>query len=804
VSAQARKALADVSRRKAHSLVLVLAILLPVGGLTAVSVAGDSLSASYAYTIRQAGKQDVVVAVDRSGPALLATIRRQPNVAAVQAATVLDTQWHVAAAPGHVALRVVGYPNPHHVLLSPFQLVSGRYPGRGEIVLEYGDLGLQRFRLGDRIRIDTARGTAVLRVAGIVRTPGANPATSGIGIGYMRRSALERLPAFGYTPGPVQRRPFRSDEVSLQLHDPAAYRATVGSLGPLLRRDGVTVLSVLPPSKNAPVGQLRGILSLVRALLAVALLIGVVLVMNAVTALVAEQASVIGTMKALGATRARIVAGYAATVLVYGLVATPLGIGLGILAGGRLASSLAASIPLAPGPTVVSASAIGLALALGLVLPLLAALPPLWLGTRISVHAALGEWGVSGVERKRRRVPRVLMRLLEWVPQTLWLGLRGLFRKPWRAAISIATVAVAAACFLVVASLASSVNASIGSVWGAFRADVEVYVGGDNSYRQISDLLAHVSNIRRVERVGWFGSQLAWGKVGVWGIEPASRIHRARVASGRWFRPGERQVCLVSTDLAARASLHIGSTITVPGPGGTRSLRFVVIGIVHEPVDDLSQVGTIDMPVNDLYRLEGAPPAHIADYTNRVLVQARDRSPAAVDRLTRTLDAIGRQAAPAGKQGPIAEVFRFHDEVVRQQRNFLPVYLLLLAVAIVVAAVGTMGLADALTASVVERRREIGLLRTLGASGRRIGAVFLIESTALSLSAWLLAAAAGVPLAYLFVDLFRRDVMPTDFHFAPASLALMIAATLTLAALAAVIPARRAAALRTADLLRAE
>jgi putative ABC transport system permease protein len=526
---------------------------------------------------------------------------------------------------------------------------------------------------------------------------------------------------------------------------------------------------------------------------------------SAVAALVAGPATVIGTMKALGATRVRIVRAYATTVLVYCLSATPVGIALGIFAGRKVASAMAASIPLAPGPLIVSRPVLALALSAGIALPLLAALVPLWLGTRITVHEAFGDWGVASVRTgRRRRFPRVAGRHAAMIPQTALLSLRGLFRKPWRAVISVFTVAVAAACFLVVQSVASSVDGSVGAVWGSFHADVEVYVGGDLSYRGVAALLARVPNIRRIERVGWFGSQTAWGKVGVWGLEPSSKLHHIDVTSGHAFGQGASGVCLVSDDLAARAGLHVGSTLVVPGPGAARSLRFSVIGTVDEPVDDLSQVGTIDMPVNDLYRLEGAPVSRIGNYTNRVLVQAADRSPAAVDRLTRAIDRVGRQATAGGKRGPIAEVFAFHDEVVRHRRSFLPVYLLLVVVALIIAAVGSLGLADVLTASVIERRRDIGLLRALGATGRRVAIIFWVEGLALSLAAWAVAAAAGLPLAYLFVQIFRRRVMPTDFHFDPVSLALMVAVTLGLSTAATILPARRAAAMRTAELLRTE
>jgi putative ABC transport system permease protein len=105
---------------------------------------------------------------------------------------------------------------------------------------------------------------------------------------------------------------------------------------------------------------------------------------------------------------------------------------------------------------------------------------------------------------------------------------------------------------------------------------------------------------------------------------------------------------------------------------------------------------------------------------------------------------------------------------------------------------------------VVERRRDIGLLRSLGASGWRVAAVFWTEGLGLSISAWVLASAVGLPLAYLFVQRFSSTVMPTDFHFTPLAFAAGFGGTLVIATLASALPALRAARSRTADLLRSE
>jgi putative ABC transport system permease protein len=402
LSTQARKSVADIVRRRAQgagrraqSVLIAAAILLPVAGLTAASTADNMLSAAYAFSVGIGGSQpDVTIVTDKVAPAMLAAISRAGNVGSVQDATVLSTLWYVTEAPGYVDFTIVGYPVPRHVPLTPFQLISGRYPGAGEIVMEYGDSGLQHVGLGDMVTIGTAHGRQRVRVVGIARTSGLNPATSGNGVGYMSQAGLAALPpcrlaalpAFTYVYGPVQRQPLRTEEIALRLHAPAAYQATVRALGPGITAAGATVLSVLPPEHGVPVAQLSGILSLVRTLILVALLLAVTLLLGTITALVAEQTAVIGTVKALGGTRARIAGGYLITIALYCAVATLTGIAAGVVLGAKLGAVLARSIPLAPGPFVLSPAVIGQGLAVGFGVPMLAALVPLWLGTRVSVR----------------------------------------------------------------------------------------------------------------------------------------------------------------------------------------------------------------------------------------------------------------------------------------------------------------------------------------------------------------------------------------------------------------------------------
>ncbi len=113
------------------------------------------------------------------------------------------------------------------------------------------------------------------------------------------------------------------------------------------------------------------------------------------------------------------------------------------------------------------------------------------------------------------------------------------------------------------------------------------------------------------------------------------------------------------------------------------------------------------------------------------------------------------------------------------------------------------GLANALTMSVLERTREIGILRSIGARARDIRRIFATETLALALTGWLIA----IPLGYLlerFLVWLVKEVANVEIPFAfPVwYLALALAGTVLLALLITLVPIRRAVHYRPGDALR--
>ena len=805
LSASLRKSLADVTRRKGRTLLVVLGIFIGVFGLTAITITQDQLFAAFAYSVgSHATQPDLVVDVERLDSQLVPSLLAVPNVKRVQEETTLSTQWHVSRAPGHVDLTIISYPDLQHIPLTPFELTSGHYPGAGEIVMEYGDVAIQPFSIGDLVTVDTAQGTARLRVVGLARTPGVNPATTDSARGYMREAALLSLPAFTDVATAPPLGPLRLAHIAVKVISITQVSVTAHAIGTLIQAHRVTVLGVSYPEPiTAQLRQIDGIFNLLRILALIAVVMSGILLLNTVTTLIAEQTAIIGTMKAIGGTRRTILRGFLLSIGLYSLLATVPGLVLGILGGAELASFLAQSIPLALGPLVVTPGLIALSLALGFGVPLCASLWPLWNGTRITVRAALAAYGINKGEGNGS-----LARLgqhLTWISQTTWLGLRSLFRKRASAALTLLMLTVAGTSFLVVQTAAGSVNETIGSAWTNIHADVEVYA--DESYSQARAQVGTLPNVRRMERFGIAGAQTPWGKLGLWGFEPQTQLYHYQLTSGRWLREGDTNVVLLSDAVVAQTGLQAGSRLVVTSLGGNRSITWTVIGTLKEAVDSLGQLGTAVVPVTTLYQFEGTPAASAVDYANKLLIQAKDRTPAGVSQLADQIDALGSNlvlSGSAARGDGLGPVFLVQDEALRHQRNFYILYAVLYAVALLTGAAGILGLASTLAASVVERQREIGLVRAMGASSWRVAQIFWVEGLALGSIAWCLGALLGLPLAYAFVQFFSRLVIPADFLVDPLAFLVMLAAMLLIVTLASVVPARRASRLRIAALLRYE
>jgi putative ABC transport system permease protein len=159
-----------------------------------------------------------------------------------------------------------------------------------------------------------------------------------------------------------------------------------------------------------------------------------------------------------------------------------------------------------------------------------------------------------------------------------------------------------------------------------------------------------------------------------------------------------------------------------------------------------------------------------------------DRAP-----LARRIDALLASDHPDLEALSTADVKQGYADAINQQFGFFNA---IVAVAVLISLLGVM---NTLTMSVLERRREIGMLRALGSSRRQVAATMLDESLLVTVAGALAGGAVGVLIGWTWVREARALFPEIAFHLPAGTLLAVAVAGVVLGVLAALLPARRAA-----------
>jgi putative ABC transport system permease protein len=775
-----KKSLQDVTRRKLRATLTIFGILLGVLGLTALNTASNQISAGFLYTASAASLPDIQLSTTPAPATLAMLLQQQPNVRQVEAQSNLTARWVVPT--GHLPLNIVGIQNFQSVPFNSFSLLEGHVPGPGEILMEGSDRGLMTLHVGDHITVEVHGTNQQLIVSGLARTQGLLAANlASVGRAYMGESELETL---------FQQSGVNQFLVRLDRSDTQSSHTTLQQLLSLLGTQHVTALQAsLGSNLSSNTTKTNTLLEIIGSISIISLLLSVFLLISTISTLISEQFPIIGTMKALGGSRGQIMRSYLTTVAIYACIGTLLGIGLGILSGSLLTAVLSDWLNLEMGPLNLAPSIFLISALVGLGVPLLAALLPVILGTRITVHQALNGYGLEQNSGQRNGAGH----LKNVLPQTIQLGLHSLGRRKARTLMTLSGLAATGIVFLAVLSGLASLSASTDQLASTYHFDTWATFQQAVPYRQIQQVLATVSGIRRMEPEASASVQTKWGSGILEGLKSETQIYQINLVAGHWFTPGEVSVVVINQHMAELAGLHVGSTLEVRN--ALYSANWQIIGIVQDnngiAPGTVGSILTSLEQVNTFNRL--AP-----DMTNQVRIQASDTRSGAIDGLaTRVDNALSRlntQETTQTAQQAIAGM--------RSEQGLIAV-LLFIAVAIV-ALVGAMSLFNTLAMGILERQREIGILRSMGARDSKIIAVFWSEGTALGLLAWLVALLLGLPAAYGFVQLLSSLLAPLPFTFSLFNALIMLLMILLIATLASIGPALAASRIKIAQTLRYE
>jgi putative ABC transport system permease protein len=826
---------------------MVFGVLLLVG--TIHSTFGQLLGAVY-------GRTDIVVSGRHSAGALpAATVDRVRVVRGVKTASgdittvfrAVDAEGRVGRTRADQVFAVgVDFSQPE---TSDSEQVAGRdpIPGRREIELDRGWAAKHHVAVGDAIRMSTPAGVVSLRVSGL----------------FVLGGGLD-LAGYGTASLPIQEaralmdKPGTWDEIKVVVDRGASVAAVQQRLA---RRLGEGVEVATPKTKDAEAQeQLSGLDVVLYFFSGIALFVGAFLILNSFNMTVLQRMREIGTLRALGASDRRVAGSILIEALILGVVGSVLGLALGVGLAVLLVHAMQGfGMPVSTvhysGWAVLAAVSTGLlATAAGGVWPAIRAarLSPI-----VAMHGA-----AAATPRRGPSLRRAVAGLVLFVPGTaigglFWFGdtsqggvlaaaggigstmimflgmvllapfvilpIVGLLARPLRAlvpadgrlaadaaqanpgrtAATAATLLVALSVVVVNATVASSFIGSVKSELDArYARDLTVQALDYQDYgppqagiaRRVREQIAAMPETAAVARrralyvhelpgstsegliVGYDPYEYDRVDHPTYRDAPRAAVLRGLAAGG----------VVVAKPYAKVHGIGVGQTLELSGPGGTR--RAPVVGLVDSFDGGGLMIQVSLQTMSSIYGV--AADAQLA---------VKARSTAGAKTLGRRVEALLARRHPGLEALSNAEAKKRTTDAINQQFGFFN------AIVGIAVLVGMLGIVNTLSMSVLERTREIGVLRAVGASRWRVRRTMADESLLISLAGTLAGMLGGLLVSVVWIVGMRAQTFPgLSLRLPMATLAVIAVAGVVIGIVAAVLPARRAAHLDPLRALRYE
>jgi putative ABC transport system permease protein len=833
--------------RKLRLLLTALAVVLGVAFVSGTLILGDTLNSTFdklfatAYSgtdVGVRGKSQFSVNVTEGGDptqsrapvptSLLAEVRAVDGVR--QAEGDASGYAQIVAPDGDV-VETTGAPTIGGAWigdtpLNPYKLQEGSAPsGPGQVVIDQTTATDNDIAIGDRIQVLTQAGSRDETVSGIA--------------------------SFGDSGGGLA-------GATVTLFDPETALQTMGTPGTfteiLVLGDGSVsddelrdrVAEVLPPSYQALTGEqlaasdsgdikdALGFFSTFLLVFAViSIFVGSFIIFNTFSMLVAQRSRELALLRALGASRRQVNRAVLLEAVVVGLIGSTIGLGLGILLSMGLKALVSLFIGDLPAEGLVfQPSTVVWAYLTGVIVTVVAAVAPARRATHIPPVAALRDDVALPASSLHRRAVFGTTVLVAGVASMaaglmagagiLWVGVGalGIFlgaamlspflsrpvvggvgsllprlwgstgrlarenarRNPRRTASTASALmiglALVSAGGVLAASIVKSANAIIDRSVGA-----DFIVTASNFLPIPSNVADEIRSVDGIDAVTSFRSgQAQVGKdvVSLQGVtaDTVDRTLKLQMVDGDISALAEADDVLVNADVAKDKGWQVGDRI--PAVFGKTGKTELVLGGTYE---DNQIAGDY------LISLE----TYEENFSQRLdeVVAMTVKPDADVDEVRADIT-----AAASASNLEIRDQSEFKDEQRQQINQLLGFILVLLALAVLIAA---LGIVNTLALSVIERTREIGLLRAVGMGRRQVRRMVRLESVVIAIFGTLLGLVLGVALGAALVTALNGEGI--DQLVIPyGQLVLYLVAGALIGVVAAVWPARRAARL---DVLRA-
>ena len=566
-----------------------------------------------------------------------------------------------------------------------------------------------------------------------------------------------------------------------------------------LERSGATVdfVSINQPGHHFAYTIAQAMFLILGVLGWLTVLLSGVLIVNTITALMSQQRRQIGIMKAIGGRGMQIFGMYVVLIVFFGMGALAISVPLANNAAKTIGDGMAAWLNFFPATYRGYTSTLIQQATVALVVPLLAAIWPMYNTVRVTVREAFADYGMGdSTKRKDKSVSKAAL----LIPRPMRLSLRNAFRRKARLALTLFTLVLAGAIFISIYNLWASFDQVIQDIQGYFLADINTSFNRGYRIDKVSAMALSIPGVDSVE--GWLeypGTLVSEnkdeaGRQIVFVAPPStSTLIDPIISAGRWLEIGDENAVVVGNQiLNIFPDLKIGDTMTIEING--KETIWNIVGFYT--ITGNPNVPLLYVNYEYISKIIGQPGMV---YSLRVVTSGHDSVTQnnVNDQLQAIFEARGVQVTST----------QLGADFVRDQTAQTDIFVyFMLVMASMIAIVGGLGLMGTMSINVLERTREIGVLRAIGASNFDIQSIVIVEGMIIGLISWVISIFLSIPitnvLAFGVGTAMFQSPMPVVYG-ATGIFAWLIF-TLVLAAIASSLPARRASRLTVKDTLAYE
>jgi putative ABC transport system permease protein len=591
-----RKILRDLWRSKGRTLLAVLSIFIGVFAVGTISGMNDLMPARMLGSYSATNPAPIVILLNGGvTDDDITSLSRVPGVLGIEGSSSQDEQWRLTPnMPWRIASFVMR--KYEQQKFNTIELLSGVWPTKDTVAVDITaveSLGLPArgtitVKINDRER--------ELTVAGVVRDLAIrSPAFGGNAMLYISQDMANKILGWGrYGVLRVQIPAFSQQEAE----------AAVGRLKLQLEKMGVSIFyyQVTSPDKHPAQDTINGIMLILSVMAILSLGLGLLLVINTVNAIVAQQVPQIGVIKAVGGSTRQLLTLYLSGVLAYGLIALLLAVPLAALAANALTAAMLKVMAIPADPMFrISQQAIRQQAIIALLVPVLAALWPIFSGVRITVRQAISSYGIGGGFGKSL-LDRLLSRL-RFLPRTVSLTIRNTFRRKGRVVLTEITLVLAGVIFIMVMSSAASFTYTINYLID--NLGLRVLINFQQPVR-IDELLPVINaqlNIDQVEMQLFQASSAFLNKddekgedVFVYAVRPESTLLKLPVVAGRWLLPEDGHAVVLNRNRADQLGVTVGDKVWLSLEDTQHKSEWTVVGTVFD-LSGMQRTAYVSLPV---------------------------------------------------------------------------------------------------------------------------------------------------------------------------------------------------------------